>query len=146
MLGVHICFLLLRSHNALITLWTSLGFSEQHWERGADTLCPPTPVLRVLELQELRAGADWKAEFGLRGKGKLRVDTCAQPHAPGDTDLSPCKDGGPMVRLSTFIAEVPGSVPGQGTKIPQTTRCGQKKTQKDASWANTWTDMGGYQG
>ena len=26
------------------------------------------------ELQELRAGTDWKAEFSLRGKGKPRVD------------------------------------------------------------------------
>ena len=54
----------------------------------------------------------------------------AQPHAPGDTDLSPCKDGGPVVRLSAFIAEVPGSIPGQGTKIPQTTWHGQKKKKK----------------
>ena len=143
MLGVHLCFLPLCSHNALIPLWTTLGFSEQCWERRADTIC--TPVLRVLEMQELRAGTDWKAEFSLRGKGKPRVEPAsAQPHAPGDTDLSPCKDAGPVVRLSAFTAEVPGSIPGQGTKIPQTTWRGQKK-KKDASWANTWTDRGGYQ-
>ena len=144
MLGIHLCSLLLCSHNALVPSWTDLGFSEQRWGRRADPLCPP--VLRVLELQELRAGTDWKAEFSLRGKGKPRVEpACAQPHAPGDTDLSPCKDGGPVVRLSTFIAEVLGLIPGQGTKIPQTTWRGQKK-KKDASWANTWMDSGGYQG
>ena len=29
------------------------------------------------------------------------------------------------LRLCTFTAEGPGSIPGQGTKIPQAMRCGQ---------------------
>ena len=137
MLGIHLCSLLLCSHNALVPSWTDLGFSEQRWGRRADPLCPP--VLRVLELQELRAGTDWKAEFSLRGKGKPRVEpACAQPHAPGDTDLSPCKDGGPVVRLSTFIAEVLGLIPGWGTKIPQAKPCSMVKTKTNQNNPTRW--------
>ena len=31
--------------------------------------------------------------------------------------------------LCAFTAEGPGSIPGQGTKIPQTAQCGQKTKQ-----------------
>ena len=32
--------------------------------------------------------------------------------------------------LSAFTAEVPGSIPGQGTKIPQAVQCGKNKTKQ----------------
>ena len=35
--------------------------------------------------------------------------------------------GGPVVRAPCFHCEGPGSIPGQGTKILQAARCGQKK-------------------
>ena len=35
--------------------------------------------------------------------------------------------------LCAFTAEVSGSTPGQGTKIPRATRCGKKKLQRDLS-------------
>ena len=38
--------------------------------------------------------------------------------------------GDPMVRLHASIAERTGSIPGQGTKSPQATWCGQKKKKK----------------
>ena len=36
--------------------------------------------------------------------------------------------GGPVVRIGTFTVRSPGSIPGQGTKILQATRCGQRQT------------------
>ena len=35
--------------------------------------------------------------------------------------------GGPVVRTRHFHCQGPGSIPGQGTKIPQAMRHGQKK-------------------
>ena len=37
------------------------------------------------------------------------------------------------LRLYTFTAKGQGSIPGQGTKIPQATWCGQKKNKKQMS-------------
>ena len=38
--------------------------------------------------------------------------------------------GGPVVRTCSFHCLAPGSISGQGTKIPQAARCGQKKKKK----------------
>ena len=38
--------------------------------------------------------------------------------------------GGPVLELCTLTAEVLGSIPGQGTKIPQAVRCSQKNNNK----------------
>ena len=38
--------------------------------------------------------------------------------------------GGPVVRLHALTAEGPGSIAGQGIKIPQVVRCSQKKKKK----------------
>ena len=43
--------------------------------------------------------------------------------------------------LHAFIAEGPGSIPGQGTKIPQAVSRGQKKKNPDF----TLRDMGSFQ-
>ena len=39
--------------------------------------------------------------------------------------------GGPVVRTQHFHCQGLGSIPGQGTKIPQASQCGQKKKKKN---------------
>ena len=39
--------------------------------------------------------------------------------------------GGPMVRTGAFTAQGLGSIPGEGTKIPQATQHSQKKKKKN---------------
>ena len=41
--------------------------------------------------------------------------------------------GSPVVRILGLHCRGLGSIPGQGTEIPQTTRCGQKKKEKKSS-------------
>ena len=46
--------------------------------------------------------------------------------------------GGPMVKTPYFSAQNKGLIPGQGTKIPHATWCGQKKK----THTHTHTEMG----
>ena len=51
--------------------------------------------------------------------------------------------GGPVVRTRSFHCWGPGSIPGQGTKIPQAAQCGQekKKKKKDEEKSKEFKDL-----
>ena len=46
-----------------------------------------------------------------------------------------------MVRTQCFHCGGPGSIPGQGTKIPQAVGCGQKQKTKQTSKQKTRTKI-----
>lgn len=88
------------------------------------------PILRVQELQELRAGADWKAEFSHQGTGKPTSEpACPQPQALRGTDPSPYQDG-PWANMWTERGRVPG-LEGQawGQELVNTRTCAEISTE-----------------
>ena len=51
--------------------------------------------------------------------------------------------GGPVVRTRHSHCRIPGLIPGWGTKIPQATRCGQKKKKRERQRKDGSLEEGG---
>ena len=49
--------------------------------------------------------------------------------------------GGPMVKTPYFSAQNKGLIPGQGTKIPHATWCGQKKNTHTHTHIQRWVSF-----